>query len=50
MNKTSANEWLKKAYHDLKSAQILYITKHLLVLKSLLLDEKVSIKSLEWEK
>ena len=27
-----------------------YITKHLIVLKSLLLDENVSIKSLEWEK
>ena len=27
-----------------------YITKHLLVLKSLLLNEKVTIKSLEWKK
>jgi len=28
MNKTSAIEWLKKAYHDLKSAQILYEANH----------------------
>jgi len=28
MNKTSASEWLKKAYHDLKSAQILYDAEH----------------------
>ena len=28
MNKPSAIEWLKKAYHDLKSAQILYDANH----------------------
>ena len=28
MNKVSAKEWLKKVYHDLKSAQILYEANH----------------------
>ena len=28
MNKVSAIEWLKKAYHDIKSAQILYEANH----------------------
>ena len=28
MNKTSAKEWLRKAYHDLSSAEILYKANH----------------------
>ena len=28
MNKPTAIEWLKKVYHDLKSAQILYESNH----------------------
>jgi hypothetical protein len=28
MNKTAAKEWLRKVYHDLKSAQILYEADH----------------------
>ena len=28
MNKTAAKEWLRKVYHDLKSAQILYEANH----------------------
>jgi len=28
MNKTAAKEWLRKVYHDLKSAQILYNANH----------------------
>lgn len=28
LNKSSAKEWLKKAWHDLSSAQILYDAKH----------------------
>jgi len=28
MNKTAAKEWLRKVYHDLKSAQILYDADH----------------------
>lgn len=28
MNKTSATEWLIIAYHDLKSAQILFAANH----------------------
>jgi len=28
MNKTVAKEWLRKVYHDLKSAQILYNANH----------------------
>jgi len=42
---------LKKAFTNFKvTYNNKYITRHLLVLKSLLLDEKAKIKGLEWKK
>ena len=44
-------EQLREQFHSFKvTYNERYITRHLLVLKSLLLNEKVYIKGLEWKK
>ncbi len=49
--KLFSKEQLKEFFQEFKiTYNQRYITRHVLVLKSLLLDEKIDIKGLEWTK
>ena len=49
--KLFSKEELAIFFHDFKvTYNVKYITRHFLVLKSLLLDEKVYVKGLEWKR
>lgn len=49
--KLFSKEELGIFFHDFKiTYNVKYITRHFLVLKSLLLDEKVYVKGLEWKR